>query len=94
MVFEIIEQQINIEPVRIMLRNGIVSQQPARVTYIKKVVRGAQALRKNPMDFTSVDSSVLQYSTIFVKRVGALLDNMDADNLEIHDFENILKALK
>lgn len=94
MVFEIIEQQVNIEPIRIMLRNGIVSQQPTRVTYIKKVVRGAQVLRRDPMDITSVDSSVLQYSAVFVKRVGALLDSMDADDLKVPDFENILEALK
>ena len=94
MVFEIIEQQVNIEPVRIMLRNGIVSQQTAKVTYIKKVVKGAQVLKKNPMDFTSVDSSVLQYSALFAKRVGDLLDTMDSDDLKVQDFENILKALK
>ena len=94
MIFEIIEQQVNIESVRIMLRNGIVSKQPARVTYIKKVVRGAKVLRKDPMDFASVDSSVLQYSALFVKRAGAQLDDMDADNLQVRDFEKLLNALK
>lgn len=94
MVFEIIEQQVNIEPVRIMLRNGIATHQTKRVTYIKKVVKGAKILRANPEDFMTVDSSVLEYSALFVNRVGASLDEMDANDLKEKDFERLLEALK